>query len=151
MKSEDFRQIISQAIDGEIEAYTFYCAVADRVADAALKNIFAELAADELNHQDFLQQVMLKGSRALYVEESHEFKPANNPELPPLSVSFKPIDGILLAIRKKLDAMQMYTQLSQAARDPEDKHAFLELAKMEQNQKASIEDIYAKMTFPEAW
>jgi rubrerythrin len=151
MKPEDFKQMISQAMDGEIEVYTFYCAVADKVADATLKNIFAELAADELTHQDFLQQVMLKGSRALYVEESHDCKVADNLELPPLSVDFKPIDGILLAIRKKLDAMQMYTQLSQAARDPEDKHAFFELAKMEKNQKARIEDIYAKMAFPEAW
>jgi rubrerythrin len=151
MKPEDFRRIISQAIDGEIEAYTFYCAVADNVADAVVKNIFAELAAEELDHQDFLQQVMLKGSRALHVEESHDYKAADNPELPPLSVNCKPIDGILLAIRKKLDAMQMYTQLSQAAWDPEDKHAFLELAKMKKSQKARIEDIYARRTFPEDW
>jgi rubrerythrin len=151
MKPEDFRRIISQAIDREIEAYTFYCTVADKVADAALKNIFIELADDELNHQDFLHQVMLKGSRALYVEESHNYKAVDNLELPTLSASFKPIDGILLAIRKKLDAMQMYTQISQAARDPEDKHAFLELARMEKNQKARLEDIYAKITFPDVW
>jgi rubrerythrin len=151
MKPEDFRQKISEAINGEIETYTFYCMVADKVEDAALRGIFNELAGDELNHQHFLQEVMLKGSRALHVEESHEYKAADTPELPPLSMSFKPVDGILLAIRKKLDAIQMYTQLSQAVRDPEEKHAFLELAKMETNQKARIEHIYTNMTFPEVW
>jgi rubrerythrin len=151
MKSEDFRQIISQAINGEIEVYTFYCMVADKVADAALKNIFSELADDEWNHQQILQAVMLKGSRSLQVEESHDYKAADTLELPPLSVDFKPIEGILLAIRKKLDAMQKYTQLSQVASDPEEKGAFLKLAKMENSQKARLEDIYANMTFPEVW
>ena len=151
MKPEDFRQIISQAIDGEIEAYSFYCTVADKVADSALKNTFAELAGEELNHQDFLQHIMFKGSRALRVEESHDYQAANSPELPTLSAHIKPVDGILLAIRKKLDAMQMFTQLSEAASDPEDRHALLELAKMERGQKDRLEDIYARMAFPEAW
>jgi rubrerythrin len=151
MKPEDFRQMISQAMDGEMEVYTFCCAVADKVADAALKNLFSELADDEWDHQKFLQAVMLKGSRALQVEESHDYKAADTLELPPLSVDFKPIDGILLAIRKKLDAMQLYTQLSQVASDPEEKSAFLKLANMEKNQKARLEDIYANMTFPEIW
>jgi rubrerythrin len=151
MTPEDFRQIISQAMNGEMEAYTFYCMVADKVADATLKNIFSELADNEWDHQKFLQAVMLKGSRALQVEESHDYKSADTPELPPLSVDSKPVDGILLAIRKKLDAMQLYTQLSQIARDPEEKVAFLKLANMEKNQKSRLEEIYANMAFPEVW
>jgi rubrerythrin len=151
MKQEDFRQIISLAIDVEMEAYSFYCAVADTVANDGLKNIFAGLADAELHHQNFLQQIMLKGSRAQYVEESFDYKASDGSELPALSMSLKPVEGILLAIRKKLDAIQMYTQLSEASQDLEVKSAFLELAKMKKNQKAHLEDIYAKMQFPEAW
>ena len=36
MKAEDFRQIITQAIDGEIEAYIYYRAVSEKVEDKAL-------------------------------------------------------------------------------------------------------------------
>jgi rubrerythrin len=151
MKPEDFRLIISLAIDVEMEAYAFYCAVADMVGNVVVKNIFAELADAEVHHQNFLQQIMLKGSRAQHVEESFDYKGPDGSELPALSLSLKPVEGILLAIRKKLDAMQMYTQLSEASQDLEVKHAFLELAKMKKNQKAQLEDIYAKMQFPEAW
>ena len=151
MKPEDFRRIISQAIEGEIEAYTYYRTVSEKVADAALKNIFAELAGDELNHRGFLQGIMAKGSAALHVEEAQDYKIADTLESPPLSIDLKPIDGITLAIRKELNAMQMYTQLSQVAGDSGEKATFLELAKMERGHKARLEDIYTNMAFPEIW
>jgi rubrerythrin len=66
MKPEDFRKIISQAIDGEIEAHSFYCTVAEKMADAALKNTFAKLADEEINHQEFLHHIMFKASRTMY-------------------------------------------------------------------------------------
>jgi rubrerythrin len=151
MKPENFMQIISQAIDGEIEAYTYYQTVSEKVEDRALKNIFAELAGDELKHREFLQGIIVKGPGSLHVEESHDYKIADTLASPPLSVSLKPIDGITLAIRKELDAMQMYTQLAQVAGDSEEKRMFLELAKMEKGHKARLEDIYTNMAFPEVW
>ncbi|NLT68896.1 MAG: ferritin family protein [Acidobacteria bacterium] len=151
MKPEDFRQTISRAIDGAIEDFAFYSAVAEKVADATLKGIFAALADEELNQQDFLQHILFEGSRGLHLQESHDYRVAENPELPALSTNLRPVDGILLAIRKKLDTIQMYTQLSEATLDPEDRHAFLELAEMEKGRKDRLEDIYARMAFPEAW
>jgi rubrerythrin len=151
MKPEDFRQIISHAIEGEIEAYTYYRTVSEKVEDAALKNIFAELAGDEFRHREFLQGTVLKGPGSLRVEESHDYKIADTLASPPLSANLKPVDGIALAIRKELDAMQMYTQLAQVVGDPEEKNIFLELAKMEKGHKARLEDIYTNMAFPEVW
>ena len=43
MKPEDAKKIISTAIDREVEAYTFYRGIADKVKDANLKKLFAEL------------------------------------------------------------------------------------------------------------
>jgi rubrerythrin len=151
MNPENFRQIIAQAIEGEIEAYTYYRTVSERVADAALKNIFAELAGDELNHREFLQGIVVKGADALHVDEAHDYKIADTLASPPLSINLKPIDGITIAIRKELDAMQMYTQLAQVAGDSEEKKTFLQLAKMEKGHKARLEDIYTNMAFPEVW
>ena len=151
MKPQDFRQIISQAIEGETEACNYYRTVSEKGADAALKKIFAELAGDELSHRKFLKGIMEKGPGALRVEEAQDYKIADTLESPPLSMSLKPIDGITLAIRKELDAMQMYTQLSHVAGDPEEKKTFLELAKMERGHKARLEDIYTNMAFPEVW
>ncbi len=151
MKPEDFRQIISRAIEGEMEAHAFYKTVSDRVQDAALKDIFAELAGDELKHREFLQGILEKGPAALHVEESNDYKIADTLDSPPLSLDLNPVDGIILAIRKELDAMQLYTQLAQVAGDPAEKNTFLELAKMEKGHKARLEDIYTNMAFPEVW
>ena len=40
MKADDAKKIISTAIDREVEAYTFYRSVADKVKDKALKDPF---------------------------------------------------------------------------------------------------------------
>lgn len=151
MRLEDFRRIISQAIEGEIEAYTYYRTVSEKVGSSALKNIFNELAGDEKQHRAFLEGIIAKGPESLHVEESQDYKIADTLEMPPLSIDLKPVDGITLAIRKELDAMQRYTQLSQVAGDPEEKKTFLELAKMEKGHKARLEDIYTTMAFPEVW
>jgi rubrerythrin len=151
MKPENFRQIISFAIEGEIEAYTYYGTVAEKIEDPALKKIFSELAGDELSHRKLLEGIIARGPESLHMDESHDYKIADTLESPPLSVNLKPIDGITLAIRKELDAMQMYTQLAQVAGDSEEKKMFLELAKMEKGHKARLEDIYTNMAFPEVW
>jgi rubrerythrin len=151
MKAEDFTQIISQAIEGEIEAYTYYRTVSEKIENAALKDIFIELAGDEKQHRAFLEGIIAKGPSSLHVVESHDYKVADTLASPPLSIDLKPIDGIILAIRKELDAMQMYTQLAHVAGDPDEKKTFLELAKMERGHKARLEDIYTTMAFPEVW
>jgi len=63
----------------------------------------------------------------------------------------KPTDGMVLAIRKELGAMQMYTQLARVTSDAGEKQTFLELAKMEKNHKTRLEDLYTNMAFPEVW
>ena len=87
----------------------------------------------------------------MHVDEAHDYKIADTLASPPLSINLKPIDGITIAIRKELDAMQMYTQLAQVAGDSEEKKTFLQLAKMEKGHKARLEDIYTNMAFPEVW
>jgi rubrerythrin len=63
----------------------------------------------------------------------------------------KPIDGLVVAIKKELAAMQMYSQLANASDDAEVKKLFTELAAMERGHKTRLEDIYVNMAFPEAW
>ena len=151
MKPETFKIIIASAIEGEIEAYGYYREVAEKVQDSNMKRIFAELAGDESGHRDFLDGIISKAPNALNIDETADYKIAETLEVPPLTMDLKPVDGIALAIRKELDAMQMYTRLSQIAIDPDEKKIFLELAKMEKGHKTRLEDIYTNMAFPEIW
>jgi len=151
MKSEDAKKIISMAIDREVEAYTFYRTIADKVKSEALKSLFAELAGEEKKHRELLQGMLTKDISKMKFDPSHDYKVADTLPSPPLSADMKPLEGIMVAIKKELEAMQMYTQLASLAKDTETQFLFTQLANMERGHKARLEDIYTNMAFPEAW
>ncbi len=151
MKADDVKKIISLAIDREVEAYTFYKTVADKVKDKALKDLFAELAGEEKKHREFLQGFLSKDISKIKFSAGHDYKVGDALPSPKLTMDLKPLDGLVLAIKKELEAMQMYTQLAAAAQDSEVQMLFTQLANMERGHKARLEDIYTNMAFPEAW
>ena len=151
MTPEKYREIISKAIDREVESYTFYKTVSDKVKDANLKKMFGELAGDETKHREFLQGLLAKDPKQLNISATKDYKIADAVAAPKLSADMKPLDGLTLAIRKELEAMQMYRQLAEAQTDAAQKKLFTDLAAMEQGHKARLEDIYTGMAFPESW
>jgi rubrerythrin len=151
MKPEDAKKIISMAIDREVESYTYYRTVSDKVKDPALKKLFSELAGEEKQHREFLQGMLSKDIAKMQFDPSHDYKIADTIQTPALSPDLKPLDGIVLAIKKELEAMQMYTQLANLANDTETKLLFSQLANMERGHKARLEDLYTNMAFPETW
>jgi rubrerythrin len=151
MTPEDYRKILSLAIDREVESYTFYRNISDKVKDANLKKLFNELAGEETKHRQFLEGLMAKDVKELKFSATKDYKIADQLPSPKLSPDLKPIDGIVLAIRKELEAMQMYTQLATHSTDAGQKKMFTELASMERGHKARLEDLYTEMAFPEVW
>ena len=151
MTPEQYRAILSKAIEREVESYTYYRTTSEKVKDAYLKKIFADLAGDETKHREFLQGLLAKEPKQLKISATKDYKIADSVKAPALSADLKPIDGIVLAIKKELEAMQMYTQLAEAQTDPEQRNLFTDLAAMERGHKARLEDIYTNMAFPESW
>lgn len=152
MKAEEAKKILSLAIDREVEAYTFYRTVADKAKDKAMKSIFDELAGEEKKHREFLQAFLAKEGKGLKFDATKkDYKIVEALPTPPLSPDLKPTEGLIIAIRKELEAMQMYTQLANASSDTEQQFLFQQLANMEKTHKARLEDIYTEMAFPEVW
>jgi rubrerythrin len=151
MNAEEAKKIISLAIDREVEAYAFYRSVADKVKDNALKTIFTDLAADEKKHREFLQAFLAKDAKQMKFTAQKDYKTYDGLPTPPLTMDLKPLDGLVIAIKKELEAMQMYTQLAKAAADTETQFLFSQLANMEKTHKARLEDIYTNMAFVEVW
>jgi rubrerythrin len=151
MNADDAKKIIATAIENEVEAYTFYRGVADKAKNPAMKSLFAELAGEEKQHREFLQGMLAKDISKMKFDASHDYKVADALPAPALKVGMKPIEGIVIAIKKELEAMQMYTQLANLAKDTEKQLLFSQLANMERGHKARLEDIYTNMAFPEAW
>ena len=151
MKPEDVKKIISTAIDREVDAYTFYHTIAAKVKDKELKDLFTELAGEEKKHREFLQGFLAKDITKMKFTAGHDYKVSDSLPSPTPTVDMKPLDGLVLAMKKELDAMQMYTQLAKLSADVEQQFLFTQLANMERSHKARLEDIYVNMAFPEAW
>jgi rubrerythrin len=151
MNPDEFRKIITMAIDREVEAYTFYAKVAVMAKDANLKKTFTELAGEEKKHREFLQDFLLKEPKTMHFDIKKDYKVGDALPTPPITPDLKPLEGLVLAIKKELEAMQMYTQLAAASTDAQQQMLFNGLANMERTHKARLEDIYTNMAFPEAW
>ena len=151
MKPDEVKKILSLAIDREVESYTFYRSVFDKVKDPALKKLFGDLAGEEKTHREVLEGFLAKGIGKMKFAPGRDYKVGDALPTPKLSIDMKPLDGLVLAIRKELDAMQMYTQFASRSGDTEQQLLFSQLANMERGHKARLEDLYVEMAFPEVW
>jgi len=151
LNQDDYKKIISLAIEREVEAYAFYRAVSDKAKDKNIKYIFNDLSQEEQKHKHILEGFLANDPDKLHFSESKDYKIADALPTPPLTLDLKPVEGIVIAIKKELEAMQMYTQLASVSSDEAQKNIFLELASMERGHKSKLEDIYTNMAFPEVW
>lgn len=151
MNQKEYKKIITQAVKREVDAYKFYNAVAKKAKDKSIISIFTQLAKDEEQHKITLKAFLEKAAEQMHFEESKDYQIVDALATPSLTTSLKPVEGIVIAIKNELEAMQMYTQLANASTDKAQKKLFLELASMERGHKRHLEDIYTNMAFPEAW
>jgi len=151
MSPDEFKKIISKAIGAEVSAFEFYNSVSEKVKDPNLKALFRELASEEAKHKRTLEGFLAKAPDELHFAPAADYRVVDSLATPALTLDLKPIDGLVIAIKKELEAMQMYTQLANANADDAQKKVFLELASMERGHKNRLEDIYTNMAFPEVW
>ena len=151
MTQDEFRKIISFAITCEDEARTYYTAVSEMAKDKNLKDLFRGLAKDEEKHRITLEAFLARSPESMHFSESHDYKIVDALPAPSLTIDLKPLEGLVIAVKKELEAMQMYTQMANASKDEAQKNIFLELASMERGHKSRLEDIYTNMAFPESW
>jgi len=146
-----FREIISNAISNEEEAYLFYKSAAEKVADKSLRALFEGFARDEAGHKVLLEGYLTGAEKALQFDAAQDYKVAATVDKPKLSTAMKPADAIALAMKREEEAMISYTEFANLTTDADLKEAFLNLAKMEQGHKARLEEMYTNAAFPEVW
>jgi rubrerythrin len=151
MNKNEFKKIISDAISREIEAFDYYDAVASKTKDVRLKKLFSDLAAEEEKHKRTLEGYLKKDIGKIHFPETKDYKIVDGLPTPALTPDLKPVDGLVIAIKKELEAMQMYTWMAGVSDDEEHRKIFLELAVMERGHKSKLEDVYINMAYPEVW
>ena len=151
MKNKELENIIGFAVEKEIEAYEFYKDAQNKVTSESLRDLFKELAEEELEHQTFLKDFLKNDVDEIQLDEFSDFKISETIDKPVLSVEMAFSDAIALAIKNEEEAMIMYENLAKACLNEKEKNLFLGLMNMEQMHKARLEEVYVNTAFGEVW
>jgi len=152
MDLEKYKQVITDAIQNEIDAKEFYTKIAARVKDAYLRELFEEFSIEEAKHEKILADILNGGkieSRNFNFDK--DFKVAETYEMPEVNDDMNLKDAIGLAMKNEELAMKSYTNLAENCEDPDLKVVFLDLAAMEREHKFKMEESFIQVAYPEAW
>ena len=151
MDLKRYRQIISDAVQNEIEAFLFYREVAEKTKNPHLKEMFLQFSTEEKKHREILEGFRDSEGVAIRFSPVEDFQVTETVQEKPFSPDMRPSDAIALAMKKEEAAMRHYTKLAQACRDAEQQKIFLELAAMERAHKARMEAAFVDIGYPEVW
>lgn len=136
--------ILEFAISKEIEAYHFYMAVARHVDSARMREVFEELAAEELEHKARLELEIIKAGRVIPARQTQQAGPDSDYIVSEgdalLEMDYR--DVLLLAMEKEQAAFRTYVKLLARARDEPTQELLLALAEEEVKHKLRFETEY---------
>jgi rubrerythrin len=152
MESIELERLFSIAITRELEANQFYTKVAEKASVVSVKDIFTQLAREEMGHYELLERFHRDPTMTMKITAPpSDWKVAESQELPVLSVEMKPADAIALAMKKEQQAVEFYRGLAAAAGDSGTKDIFDNLANMELGHKHRLENVFVDIGYPEAF
>jgi rubrerythrin len=152
MSTTTVREIITFAIQNEIEAYEFYRDAAKKITtDKNLAATFEELAIEEQKHRDFLEGLLTGEINEFPTDDISDYNISEGVEKPKLTTNMKFADAIALAMKKEEEAMNMYKKFAECSTDQHQKELFLNLSKMEATHKVRLEDIFVNAAYAEVW
>lgn len=136
-------EIMKIAIAKEVEAYNFYMALANRVADQHIREAFEELAKEELEHKAKLELEVMKMGKTIAVEQNpvrpdRSYIVSNDPS--PLDMDYK--DMLMLAMEKEEAAFRTYVNLAASIQDEKSREVLFALAQEEVKHKLRFQAEY---------
>ncbi len=152
MNENELNKLIDFAIDQENQANAFYTAAAKQVTNPGVRKIFQELADDENGHANLLE--MYKNNKALgeiFKIQTIDYKITETQDTPELSLTMKPAEAIAIAMKKELQAAELYRALAANAIHEAEKEALLNLSNMEMGHKHKLENIFVEIGYPEVF
>ncbi|HOC44213.1 MAG TPA: ferritin family protein [Thermoanaerobaculales bacterium] len=147
----EIKSVLDLAIGREEEAFRFYSEVSGRVENPGVKEIFDQLAKDELGHKVFLQACLKDPELASKLPVPTDYKIAEATAEPSLSIDMKPADALAVAMKKELGAAEFYQDLARSASDATLTAMFENLARMELGHKSRIEHMFVDIGYPEVF
>ncbi len=151
MNLDDFKNLLTFAIQNEIEAQAFYRKVAEKASDPFLKRLFGQFVEEERKHQQILENFQASDPSEFHFTDVPDFHLAETEPTPTVEPHMKPIDAFGLAMKNEETAMRLYMSIAEATSDPGKKKIFQELATMEREHKHKMEKAFVDIGYPEVW
>jgi rubrerythrin len=142
MEEKQFKEIIKFAIDKEIKAYDFYTS-ATRVAKySGAKELFTDLAKEEVGHRKLLEKLDMEKIAKARIEPVPNLKISDYM----VDVEFKPdlsyADILRTAMKMEERSLKLYTDMKESNKDQDIVKLFTLLANEEAKHKFRLEKIY---------
>ncbi len=152
MDIEKYKQVISDAITGEIKAKEFYEKVAERIKDNYLTELFTNFAKEEAKHEKILTDILNQGQTdTSFFNFEKDFKVAETIEMPEVNENMDLKNAIGIAMKNEELAMKKYMALAENCDDEQLKKVFQDLAAMERNHKLKKKEKFVDVAYPEVW
>jgi len=134
--------ILKFAIDREAKANRFYVALARRVTDPEMREVFEMFAQDELEHKAKLELEVMKIGKVVPSEEmTGRFEAdGTTDDAAVLHMDFK--DALAIGIDKERASFRLYADWMVSAEDDQRREMLLLLAQEEAKHKARLEIEY---------
>ena len=143
-KIDSVEEILKYAISREVEAYYFCLALAGRVDTPKMRQVFEDMAAEELEHKAKLELEMIKIGKTLPIQPMPEGRPESDYIMSdsdePLDIDYT--DMLLLGVEKEDAAFRMYVNLLARVSDEESREVLMALAQEEVRHKVRFETEY---------
>lgn len=142
-KSDSVDEVLEYAIDREIQANRFYLALAERVDNPEHRQVFEELAKEELEHKAKLELEVMKLGKTTKIKE-----PTGTSETAysiPDDESLADMDYkemLMMAIEKEEASFRTYVNLIPRVYDAEAREILLSLAQEEVRHKLRFQSEY---------
>ena len=142
MDEKKFKEIIKFAIDKEIKSYNFYTNATQVAKDSGAKDLFSDLAQQEVGRRKMLEKLDLKKIAQAKIEKVPDLKISDYI----VDAEFKPdmpyADILRIAIKMEERALKLYNNMHQSNQDENLKKLFSLLANEEAKHKLRLEKIY---------
>ncbi len=134
--------ILKFAIDREAQANRFYVALAERMADPEMREVFEILAQDELEHKAKLELEVMKTGKVLAPEKDvNRFEADGAADVAAvLHMDYK--NALAIGIDKERASFRLYADWMVTAEDDQQREMLLSLAEEEAKHKARLEIEY---------
>ena len=142
MDEKKFKEIIKFAIDKEIKSCNFYTNARQMAKYSGAKDMFSELAKEEVGHRKMLEKLDMKKITQAKIEKVPDLKISDYIVDAELKPDMPYAEILRMAIKMEERALKLYNNMNKSNKDENLKKLFSLLANEEAKHKLRLEKIY---------